>query len=1373
MIAANVLCLKKKKKRTYSLSSCKGDGAGTSKNDSSRNDRVTMIPITEDTPPDMLAGAMDLTVHLPSGKSVKMSVERSTPMMDLLVQVTTTNHLQLSNHTLQVLGMAPSSEHNDKVLLFKPNTPIGTLDTQHIRVLPKERTLPAPKYSAPGHQPFESTFRLKVHLPRNQLYVTRVSRNVLLEDIMKKVCGEKNLDPTKYDFKHPGNLDQILDPKFTLSDYQITEIYVVAKGTTNLNQAFSAADIMVLRKEEERKQMHNKAGGGVFNLIFKRGKSSMGSGSVSSDNRSISPTQSDDSRSVTPPVVQPPPERPKPPQRKRRPAPKPPQAPEASSTKKTIDNGLTICHSRNSSDSSGYHEASILSDHCANASLPRMRPKSAFVGDLVTAQGSSNLNTMVPHSRSTTSLVTGRKKKAAPPPPPPAAISPASSVVTQSANPSPLVASQSDNSAQSEFSVVLDITENPSTNPVPIPKPRTKVSRAKSNLQSPTTISIDRPENAGELTHEEASEPAPSSASEVSRLELGDTESNQPEAKSPAAKESRLNFRLETPELFPINSMPKNDYSMEEILTSLEAVKPFIMNTDKSPKRALADLQLMGSILDESSKDPKPPAIVGVIPKTPKLEKRLPANSDSFGKRRCFQIGKSLEQKFNPETASLNSKSSRGSASFEDEISDLDENMFAGSLSKASTRKRPEVFNQLFGIHSFEGRLPFNSNSPDQIGIRNQPAGAPEPESATSATLPLEQTPRDSPPLPLQQQEKSLDSADSGTRLSGKGDREEGFQTPPPPPLLDEIEADAPPLPVTPPPQLIKLEAELVDVDWQYQLPSPPGAFRDSSPVPIVGPESDFKDSVVTSPELFEKLKSLEESQSVRSETSEEPLNTLTLEHLEKRKSLVYNRELATSLKMTDSLESSAKSSEAFASSRGGFQIDPDKPKHPPKPARSQSQHYTLPNFKISTYDVPKHQNIKVFEDDTIRSSTHLGKTHLEESVWKRHSVDEAPKEHATQASAVSRSGSFSSDSRTPLKPVSRSKSTLTLNKYQAGRKEAGTNMSRSNSLFDVSGLQSLEVMKLIQNKLNTPPGSQEQLPREEPHDDTHASPKPVRKFYRGPPAVNMSTWSERPKVPVAVKADEDYKLGNASKPQEEHGGAEITQKSGNVVIRIGANKSSLLGPAGYRRPLANLNGSTRPVQRPHSIALDLSRVPVVRSMELKKPFQEAQTGNTSITHLNQDQEEFKSLQSHYGENDPDRRVFRAGSFRPVDVQGAPVVRGFKSGSIEINNRLSWNPSMTLPARSQMDKGFNTNQFVPFSQSVLRRTESSKRYIPDPKPVGSCTSLPPPPPEMPRVVLRRAAPQERNQISPSDPRDQLLESIRNFGGKKGLRAAKV
>lgn len=37
-----------------------------------------MMQVTEDTPPDMLSGAMDLTIHLPNPKepTVKMSVSR-------------------------------------------------------------------------------------------------------------------------------------------------------------------------------------------------------------------------------------------------------------------------------------------------------------------------------------------------------------------------------------------------------------------------------------------------------------------------------------------------------------------------------------------------------------------------------------------------------------------------------------------------------------------------------------------------------------------------------------------------------------------------------------------------------------------------------------------------------------------------------------------------------------------------------------------------------------------------------------------------------------------------------------------------------------------------------------------------------------------------------------------------------------------------------------------------------------------------------------------------------------------------------------------------------------------------------------------------
>lgn len=125
-------------------------------------------------------------------------------MMDLLVQITTAHHLQHSGHILQALEMAPSSGHTDKILPYKPNTPIGALDTQHVKVIPKNRSIPIPKNVSVGHQPFESTFRLQVHLPRNQLYVIRVSQNVYLEDIMKKVCEEKNLDSVKYEFRHPG-----------------------------------------------------------------------------------------------------------------------------------------------------------------------------------------------------------------------------------------------------------------------------------------------------------------------------------------------------------------------------------------------------------------------------------------------------------------------------------------------------------------------------------------------------------------------------------------------------------------------------------------------------------------------------------------------------------------------------------------------------------------------------------------------------------------------------------------------------------------------------------------------------------------------------------------------------------------------------------------------------------------------------------------------------------------------------------------------------------------------------------------------------------------------------------------------------------------
>lgn len=325
----------------------------------------------------------------------------------------------------------------------------------------------------------------------------------------------------------------------------------------------------------------------------------------------------------------------------------------------------------------------------------------------------------------------------------------------------------------------------------------------------------------------------------------------------------------------------------------------------------------------------------------------------------------------------------------------------------------------------------------------------------------------------------------------------------------------------------LKADPEISEIDWQYQLPSPPKAFRDSSPAQFNEDENfasqsvtDFKDSVVTSPELFEKLKAVEDNQSEKgtvtsdltsivSEEEKPLLNTLSLEKLEKRKSLVYNRELATSLKMTDIIESKSVKTETFSSSLTQFESTYNEISKSSLPRetgeltyrKTNTSTHTLPNFKISTYDQPK-QKIKVFEDDTIRSNTdsyfktntveatasyssahrksdvgHLGdvissrKGSLgnelnymnEEKEYKiyKPQVTAVPRSFGP-VSSIFRSESFSNENAwVPAKPVSRSKSQLTLNtnKYKEEKIDHSIeDLSRSNSLYDVSGLQSLEV---------------------------------------------------------------------------------------------------------------------------------------------------------------------------------------------------------------------------------------------------------------------------------------------------------------------------
>ncbi|XP_025413115.1 cordon-bleu protein-like 1 isoform X3 [Sipha flava] len=369
------------------------------------------MPVTEDTPPDMLSGAMDLNVILPNGSVIKMSVERSTPMMDLLVQITTAHKLSPGNHAIHAIG-------DRGILPYKPSTPIGALDTWTVNIVPKNLNKNG-RYQSQSSiikcitKPFEQTFRLQVHLPRNQLYVTRISPKTQLNNILKQICFEKNLDPNKYTLRKPDKLNEPLNLSKSLVEYKLQQLSLVLNTNRTLIGGLSSDDIMSRTPKK-------------FSC-----DDSLSSGSLGG--RSLSPTRSDESsdtprRSLMVKVL------PSRPVRKRRLAPKPP------SQQRNAPEPTIISHSRNSSDSSGYHESSVLSD-AVDCSVGITRPEkftstktsgpsiSRSMTNLQACGQKQNQFSEIPfmsnnigqskHSVSTTSLISiqSRKKKSAPLPP--------------------------------------------------------------------------------------------------------------------------------------------------------------------------------------------------------------------------------------------------------------------------------------------------------------------------------------------------------------------------------------------------------------------------------------------------------------------------------------------------------------------------------------------------------------------------------------------------------------------------------------------------------------------------------------------------------------------------------------------------------------------------------------------------------------------------------------------------------------------------------------------------------------------------------------------------------------------------------------------
>ncbi|KAG7163632.1 cordon-bleu-like [Homarus americanus] len=176
--------------------------------------------VTEDTPADLLEGTMDLTVILPIGH-----------------RVTTAHKINPGGHVINVVS-------DNRLLSYKPSTPIGTLDTSVIQIVAKNKVNEEARKRR-AHlvtQAIERNIRLKVNLPHNQLTVLRVPTKTLISDVLSMVCKEKSIDPDTHEIRHPvfnvrDNFEKTrLDTKKSIIIYSCTNRRIMWKERIKLKQ---------------------------------------------------------------------------------------------------------------------------------------------------------------------------------------------------------------------------------------------------------------------------------------------------------------------------------------------------------------------------------------------------------------------------------------------------------------------------------------------------------------------------------------------------------------------------------------------------------------------------------------------------------------------------------------------------------------------------------------------------------------------------------------------------------------------------------------------------------------------------------------------------------------------------------------------------------------------------------------------------------------------------------------------------------------------------------------------------------------------------------------------------------------------------------
>ncbi|KAK7893439.1 hypothetical protein WMY93_022591 [Mugilogobius chulae] len=217
-----------------------------------------------------------LSVVLPGGLEKNATVHGSKPVMDLLVTLCASHHLNPSDYTVEVLSQSKNNVN------FKPNSPIGLLEAEKIVLKPKagEEKIRAP------YMP-EATVRLLINYNKSHKTVVRVNPRLPLKNLLPVVCDKCEFEVERTVLLRDCESKEPLDLSMTLNEHGLREVF--AKNTTVKECAghqhhtavelkgiaptkvSSSSSLQDLTKREKKKS-ENK---GLFSLFRKHKKSEL------------------------------------------------------------------------------------------------------------------------------------------------------------------------------------------------------------------------------------------------------------------------------------------------------------------------------------------------------------------------------------------------------------------------------------------------------------------------------------------------------------------------------------------------------------------------------------------------------------------------------------------------------------------------------------------------------------------------------------------------------------------------------------------------------------------------------------------------------------------------------------------------------------------------------------------------------------------------------------------------------------------------------------------------------------------------------------------------------------------------------------------